>query len=292
MKIKILLYLLIFYGFCSLNAEIRKSIPLQSEILKQQMQYSIYLPDEYFTSSDKEFPVIYLLHGLNCNDAQFIDFSEIDVITHKQIKDGVIPPVILVIPFADNHKYYYMNDHQNINRWEDMFVKEFVPYIESKYRIKSEAKYRGISGISMGGYGALLHSLKYPDMYSACAAFSSGLRTDRQIEDLDMTAYNYRYGNPLGMDLEGNNRLTKQYRKYDVLTLAEKMSFEELSKTDYLIHCGDNDIFIIGNTELNSSLKKKGVKHTYTVEKGKHNWKYWKEHFRKGIKFISEKFKD
>jgi len=292
LKTKILLYLFIFFSLCVINAEVRKNIPLQSEVLKQQMQYSIYLPDEYFTSSEKEFPVIYLLHGLNCNDAQLIDFSEIDVITHRQIKNGVIPPVILVIPFADNHKYYYMNDHQDINRWEDMFVNEFVPYIESKYRIKAEQKYRGISGISMGGYGALLHSLKYPDMYSACAAFSSGIRTDEQIKDLDMTAYNYRYGNPLGMNLEGDYRLTKHYREYDVLTLAEKMPLGELSKTDYLIHCGDNDIFIVGNAKLNASFQKKGVKHTYKVEKGEHSWEYWKKHFWNGIKFVAGKFKD
>jgi S-formylglutathione hydrolase FrmB len=292
MRIKILLYLILFFSFCIGHAEVKKNISFQSKILKRKMQYSVYLPDEYFTSPGKKFPVIYLLHGLNCNDSQFLDFTEIDTITHNGIKNGDIPPVILIAPFVDKHKYYYMNDHKNINLWEDMFVKEFIPYIESKYRVKSSSKYRGITGISMGGYGALLHSLKYPDMYSACAAFSSGVRTDNQIKNLDMTAYNYRYGNPLGMNLKGDKRLNKHYRNNDILTLAEVMPLAELSKTDYLIHCGDSDIFILGNTKLASSFKNRGVKHTFTVEKGKHNWEYWKKHFWKGIKFIADKFKD
>lgn len=288
----IILICLVSWGNIALaDGKIMEGLSLKSEILAKDVEYAIYLPEDYDTSLRK-YPVVYLLHGMGGDDTEWIQFGEINRIVDKAIEDGEIPPMILVMPDAEKNKYYYVNDYQGKARWEDMFNNEFIPFIEAEYRIRAEKTFRAIAGLSMGGYGALLHAMKYPDLYSTCVALSAGIRTDEQILALDREAYNIRYGGPFGMDLEGQARLSDYYRQYDILTMVEKIPAEELSKVRYWLDCGDDDFFTIGVALLHVKMKQQGIPHEYRVRDGSHIWQYWRSGIVDGLKYIGDKFRN
>ena len=285
-----------FIGFLilsSLKAEVISGTPIESKILGLEVEYSVYLPASYSKTSDN-YPVIYLLHGLGNDTAEWVAQSQgnINQIMNDAIEKGIIPPAICIIPFAqDRTKYYYINSFDGKGRWEDMFYKEFIPAMEKTYRIKTGKDNTGIVGVSMGGYGALLHALKYPEMYTACAAFSPGIRTDEQLINLSKDDYNQRYGNPFGIDLTGQNRLTDYYKKYDILRMIKEIPAGNIEKVKFYINCGDVDFFTIGCCLLHIEMTEKKIPHVYNMGSGGHEWSYWKNYELDGLIFVAKSFK-
>ena len=129
---------------------------IKSNILGKEVRYTIYLPPDY-TSSERTYPVVYLLHGYTDDNTGWLQFGEINRYADKAIGDGTIPPMIIVMPNGDSS--WYINSYDGKEKYEDFFIQEFMPAIEKTYHIKAEKKSRGIAGLSMGGYGALIYSL-------------------------------------------------------------------------------------------------------------------------------------
>ena len=143
---------------------VKEGLTIQSKILGKEVRYTIYLPFDYETSN-RYYPVVYLLHGYSDNDMGWLQFGEANMIADEGIANRDIPPMILVMP--DGGLSWYINNYDNSVRYEDFFFQEFIPYIESHYRIRAEKKYRGIAGLSMGGNGTLIYSIQTPG-YVCC----------------------------------------------------------------------------------------------------------------------------
>jgi len=118
---------------------------IKSNILGKEVKYTIYLPPDY-TSSERTYPVVYLLHGYTDDNTGWLQFGEINRYANKAI----------VMPNGDSS--WHINSYDG-KEYEDFFIQEFMPAIEKTYHIKAEKKSRGIAGLSMGGYGALIYSL-------------------------------------------------------------------------------------------------------------------------------------
>jgi len=281
-------FIFLFFSAFVLNAVVLRDLYMQSELLNTTVDYSVYIPNS-FVNSQTKLPVVYCLPGLGCTDEQFFDFSNLAETLDKKITDNECQPLILVIPFSSDKIYYYMNNHDNKLMWEDMFITEFIPYIETHFNVSKKYDERGIMGISMGGYGALLNSINNPEMFIACAAFSSGLRTEQQLIELNQNDFDYRYGVSLGKNLNEKERITPHYRKKNILNIVHNLENIYIEKTKYLLHCGDNDIFINGNKILKDAMHKKGLSVEFIEMNGKHDWNYWQAYLYDGIKFISDK---
>ncbi|HVO74606.1 MAG TPA: alpha/beta hydrolase-fold protein, partial [Ignavibacteriaceae bacterium] len=122
---------------------------IESSILKDEMKFSIYLPAGYETS-ERDYPVVYLLHGRTDDHTAWIQFGEMQRIVDEGIENGKIAPMIIVMP--DAKLTFYMNNFKGTYNYEDYFIKEFIPYIEKNYRCRSKKEFRGIAGLSMGGF--------------------------------------------------------------------------------------------------------------------------------------------
>src|SRR2546421_2374865 len=122
----------------------------QSKLLNREIRYGLYLPPSYASSPTKKYPVLYFLHGLNENEMRWSTRGQTDLKLDKLIADGKIGEFIVAIPFGATS--FYTNRRSGNEPWEDMIVSEFVPMIESTYRLNATRQTRGISGISMGGY--------------------------------------------------------------------------------------------------------------------------------------------
>ena len=260
---------------------------VKSSILNKEVPYAIYLPADY-ESSERTYPVVYLLHGYGDNYTSWIQFGEVNRYADKAIAEGTIPPMIIVMPEGDTS--WYINAYSGKYNYEDFFVKEFIPSIEKTWRIKAQKRYRGIAGLSMGGYGTLIYSLKYPDLFVAAAPLSSGVFTDDQIETMNDDRWERRQGHLFGHGLKGKDRLNTAWYNNSVLKLVENKSIEDLSKVRYWIDCGDDDYLTKGNCLLHLALVDKNVPHEFRVRNGAHSWSYWRSGITDALQFIGQSF--
>jgi enterochelin esterase-like enzyme len=264
-----------------------EGLHLTSSILGRDVRYTVYLPPDY-QASTRRYPVVYLLHGLTGNETDWIQFGEIPFAADRAIADGSIPPLIIVMP--DGGNLFYMNDYQNKVRYEDMFVEEFVPHIDGTLRTRPDREFRGIAGLSMGGWGSLLLSLRHPDLFSACAAFSSAVFTDEDLMAMDQEFYDRFFVPLFGPPAAGKDRRTEQFRKYNPLDLAKTLPVEALKKVRLYVDCGDDDFLIKGNAALHIVLADRKIPHEFRVRDGAHTWTYWRTGIVDGLKFISQGF--
>ena len=288
-KISFLLFLTILTSnlFAQTMGKISEGKLVKSTILNKDVRYTIYLPAGYETS-ERTYPVVYLLHGYGDDDTGWLQFGEINRLADKAIADGTIPPMIIVMP--DGFVSFYMNSYDGKEKYEDFFVKEFMPNVEKAYRIKAKKQYRGIAGLSMGGFGSLNMALKYPDMFSAVAPLSAVIWDDNAIETATTENWDRAYGQIFGRELKGKDRLSKAWYENSALKMIETKSAEDLKKVRYWIDCGDDDFLMKGNCLLHIALADKKVPHEFRMREGGHTWDYWRSGIIPALEFIGKGF--
>jgi S-formylglutathione hydrolase FrmB len=142
---------------------------------------AIYLPPSY-ASSDRVYPVIYLLHGFGGNERSLVDEvgEQLAILLIDGLTDtGLLKEMIIVMPDGRN-KYggsFYLNSELTGN-YEDYIADDLVNYIDSKYRTIRDRDGRAIAGASMGGYGSIALAMKHPETFSAVASLSPPLGFD------------------------------------------------------------------------------------------------------------------
>lgn len=282
------------FGICIFDLTIAQQMgkvveekTIKSAILGKTVKYTIYLPSDY-DHSERTYPVVYLLHGYTDDNTGWLQFGEINRYADKAIADGTIPPMIIIMPNGDSS--FYINSYDGKEKYEDFFIKEFMPGIEKAYRIKAEKKYRGIAGLSMGGYGTLIYSLKYPDLFAAAAPLSAAVISDEDYAATPDDRWEGIFGQLFGRGLKGKDRLNKAWYDNSILKLVETKSAGDLKKVRYWIDCGDDDFLTKGNSLLHIALTDKKVPHEYRVREGAHNWTYWRTGIVDALKFIGESF--
>jgi enterochelin esterase-like enzyme len=275
------------YAFTQNAGKIIEQKTVASKILNKDVKYTIYLPPDY-TSSDRTYPVVYLLHGYTDDNTGWLQFGEINRYADKAIAEGTIPPMIIVMPNGDSS--FYINSYDGKENYEDFFIKEFMPSIEKTYRVKAEKKYRGVAGLSMGGYGSLIYGLKYPDLFAAAAPLSAAVWSDDETINFSEEQWTETNGQLFGRGLKGRDRLTKSWYSNSILKIIETKSVEDLKKVRYWIDCGDDDGLSNGNCLLHIALTDKNVPHEFRVRDGTHNWTYWRTGITDALQFIGQSF--
>ncbi len=270
------------------QSKLLESLSMESNILDYDVEYSVYLPEDYDVSQ-RSYPVVYLLHGYTDDETGWTQFGEVKRLVDEGIASGEIPPMIIIMP--DGKVTWYMNDHGGTERWEDMFIQEFIPHVEGKYRIKGTKEFRGISGLSMGGFGSLRLSLTHPDLFAACAGYSSALFTAEEFANMDQNGYDNTFGKLIGKGLKGQKRINDHWKANSILDLVKNKSLDELKKVRYYFDCGDEDFLAIANAQLHIEMRRKNVPHEYRVRDGAHTWSFWRTSLPIGLKFIGESFR-
>jgi enterochelin esterase-like enzyme len=264
-----------------------ESLIIQSKVLGKDVRYSIYLPSDYETSQRK-YPVLYLLHGYSDDETGWTQFGEVQKIANETISKGEATQMIIVMP--DAGVSWYINDAAGKVKYEDFFINEFIPFIDSIYKTRNKKQYRAVAGLSMGGYGSFIYAMKYPDLFSAAAPLSAAIHSDYEITEMPDNLKNYKFIELFGIDLAVKNRLTETWNKNSVLKLAANVAVEKLNQVHYYIDCGDDDRLVKANMELHSIFLDRKVKHEFRVRDGAHNWPYWRSALPEVLKFISESF--
>ncbi len=288
MKVKIT-FALILTSICSFSqqSQLKESLSVNSKVLGKEVKYSIYLPDGY-EHTNRSYPVLYLLHGYTDDETGWTQFGEVQHIADKTIASGEAPPTIIVMP--DGGVSFYINSHDGKVRYEDFFVNEFIPEIEKTYRIRSKKEFRAVAGLSMGGYGSLIFSLKHPDLFAAAAPLSAAVWSDDEILKVTDERWDNFMGVFLQKGLRGKDRLNKHWYDNSPLKIVETAPLEKLKSVRYYIDCGDDDFLIKGNMALHAAMIDKGVPHEFRVRDGGHSWTYWRTALPEVLKFAGKSF--
>jgi S-formylglutathione hydrolase FrmB len=262
---------------------------LNSQILKYDVHYCVYLPANYDAAATKlkpRYPVLYFLHGLGDNEQTLFNsggWTLLDDLKHR----GKIGDFLIVAP--EGRRSFYINSADGSVRYSDFFLREFIPQIEARYRIVPGREGRAVSGISMGGYGALRFAFAHPEMFSAVSAQSAALITESP-RDLDTASHS---GAPLAKVLAavfGNPVDARHWNENSPFVLAKKNA--GLRKLAIYFNCGqeDNYGFETGAADLHRQLLKQGVQHEYHSYRGDHSLSYFLAHFAEVMEFHSKAF--
>ncbi|WP_461125477.1 alpha/beta hydrolase [Spirosoma aerophilum] len=269
------------------QARLLESLIMNSSLLNQALKFSIYLPPDYYVSN-RRYPVVYLLHGYGDNETSWVQFGEADRIADEGIKAGELPPMIIVMP--NGGASWFVNDYQNKVRYEDMFVQELIPHIDSMFRTRTQREFRGVSGLSMGGFGSLALAMHHPELFGSCAALSAGIRTDEGFKSIPDERYNLVFAPVFSGPAKGDERLTITWKRNSPITLARSAPEKDLSNVRWYIDCGDDDALTVGNAMLHLALLDRKIPHEYRVRDGGHTWSYWRTGLPDALKFLATSF--
>jgi enterochelin esterase-like enzyme len=288
MKTLLAVFLTLFsIGLFAQPGTLKESLKMKSTTLGHDVDYSVYLPPDYETSS-RFYPVLYLLHGYTDDETGWVQFGEANYIADRAIANGEAPPMIIVMP--DAGVTWYVNSYDGKERYEDFFINEFIPNIERGFRIRSKKEFRAVAGLSMGGHGSLIMATKHPELFAACAPLSAAVWVEDETINMPNQRWDDVVGQPYGKGLEGNARLTDHYRQNNVLDVIKNADAEALKKIRYYIDCGDDDFLIKGNMALHSLMIDQGIPHEFRVRDGAHNWPYWRTALPEVLKFVGDSF--
>ncbi len=271
--------ILIFSTFAQ-TGKVFDNLTMSSKILEGERKFAIYLPPDYETS-ERSYPVLYLLHGGGDDQTGWIQFGEVLHIADKAIQEGTATAMIIVMPDASTGKRGYFNDINNTWLYEDFFFEELMPYIEKMYRIKTERRYRAVAGLSMGGGGTLVYALHHPELFSSACPLSPSISYSIESLKVRLERYNEKYN---------EKDLQAYYEKHSALEMINSMSKEDVSKVRWYIDCGDDDFLFEASSLLHIAMRKKEIPHEFRIRDGAHNWTYWRESLPEVLKFVSDTF--
>lgn len=264
------------------SGKVFDSLSMKSTILNSERKYAIYLPPDYETSQ-RSYPVLYLLHGGGDDQTGWVQFGEVLYITDKAIKEGKCTPMIIVMPDANSGQRGYFNSVKGGWRYEDFFFQEFLPYIEKTYRTRGEKRYRAVAGLSMGGGGTFIYALHHPELFSSACPLSAS------AGPLSLT------GTKEYLDRGGKETITEKeaetyYQRYSALNLVENMPEEQKKAVRWYIDCGDDDFLYEGNSLIHITMRKEEIPHEFRIRDGGHNWTYWRSALPEVLDFVSQAF--
>ncbi len=261
---------------------------IDSRILKTEVHYCVYLPASYAGEHPAQaYPVLYFLHGLGDNERTLFNSGGFELLDdlHRQHKIGEF-----LIAAPEGGRTFYINSANGKVLYSNFFLQEFVPFIETKYRIEKGRGHRAVSGISMGGYGALRFAFAYPQLFSAVSAQSAALITESP-QELDLAMQSGYPLTNLIATVFGDPINVPHWHNNNPFILAEN-NRSALRRMAIYFNCGNSDNygFEKGAAALNAQLVREGIEHQYHLYSGDHSYSYFMSHFPEVMEFHSRAF--
>jgi len=261
------LFIFIFCFSASSFAAGVDTVSIYSNSMHKIIKAVVITPDSYKKGS-KRFPVVYLLHGY---DGWYSNW----IIRAPELKNYAdSDQLIIVCPDGAKSSWYFNSPVDTAYRYETHITKEVVGFIDKNYRTRADKKHRAITGLSMGGHGALFLGLRHSDIFGAAGSMSGGVDLRESKNRFDIIK---RIGDTIDH--------AKEWHDMSVINLIEEYPHTRLT---IYFDCGDRDIFIAGNRNLHQKMLQLKIPHEYIERPGQHDWNYWRnsipyqlEYFRK-----------
>jgi S-formylglutathione hydrolase FrmB len=256
----------------------------RSAILHSSVRYCVFLPANYSSPNAKvqRYSVLYLLHGLGGNEQEMALSGEWSVLQDLR-RDHKAGDFLVVAP--DGWDTFYINSRDGKTLYGDFFLREFMPFIERTYRVRAGRAARGITGFSMGGYGALRIAFAHPEVFGSASAHSAALMRDPP-QGVSAGASAGNLAARLLTNVFGNPIDQKFWDLNSPFLLAKKNS-ALLTKTKIYFDCGTEDSYGFNHdaSELDQTLNSLMIPHEFHLYPGGHSVSYLLVHREASFEF-------
>ncbi|MHB1921850.1 MAG: alpha/beta hydrolase [Chitinophagaceae bacterium] len=267
-KLVILLTLLVFFSLPAFCGKV-DTVMIYSAAMHKNIPCVVIRPDDYLTAHHR-FPVVYLLHGYSDNYSGWV--TKVPEIK----KDADLYQMILVCPDGGYSSWYLDSPVDSTFRYETYIALEVPAYIDSHYRTIADRMHRAITGLSMGGAGALYLAIRHKDFFGAAGSMSGGV-------DIRPFPNNWDLKLRLG-DMKTH---PENWGKNSVINVVDSLKNGELR---IIFDCGVSDFFYQVNEQLHQKLLRMGIDHDYIQRPGHHSWAYWSNSIGYQLLFFSKFF--
>ncbi|MCX2574902.1 alpha/beta hydrolase [Pedobacter sandarakinus] len=243
-----------------------------SKSMQKEIKAVVVRPSTY--NASKKYPTLYLLHGAGGKYADWVTATP-DKNVVKNLSDQF--ETIVVCPDGGVTSWYFDSPEMKSYLYETYVADELVNYIDKNYSTITNRTGRAITGLSMGGHGALYLAFRHQDIFGACGSMSGGV-------DLRPFPENWDLSKRLGKYSEHPDR----WEENSVINLTHLLIPNKLS---IIIDCGTNDFFYKVNVNLHDKLMERNIPHDFIIRPGVHNWDYWSNAINYQMLFFSRYFK-
>ncbi len=252
-----------------LQAATIDSVVIKSKSMNKEIGALVIKPQNY-SLSQNQYPVVYILHGYS--DTYRMFYKKVPKLTFY----ADVMNIIIVCPDGGYSSWYVDSPSDKSYQYETHISSELIEFIDAQYRTRKNPQSRAITGLSMGGHGALLMAINHPETFGAAGSMSGGV-------DLTFKPKSWHISKRLG-EYEKNTAL---WQKNSVFHQIQKLQGKN---TALIIDCGKDDFFYGINLKLHDKMLQLGINHDFIIRPGEHSWVYWKSSIEYQMLFFYKYF--
>ncbi|WP_461100142.1 alpha/beta hydrolase [Spirosoma luteolum] len=244
------------------------TVQVMSTVMQRPIKCVIIRPDSYKKRRNR-FPVVYLLHGYSGNHSDWVTKAPALPALADQYQQ------LIVCPDGAN-SWYFDSPENSALRYETFVGTELPAFIDATYRTIPDRQHRAITGLSMGGHGALYLAIRHRDRFAQAGSLSGGV-------DIRPFPANWEIRKTLG-DLATH---ADAWERNTVINVADSLRDGDLR---IMFECGTADFFADVNRALHQKLMDRKISHDYAERPGGHTWAYWRTNIEYQLLFFSKGF--
>ena len=250
-------------------AAIVDTVTTYSLSMKKDIKAVVIRPQNY--DALEGVPVVYLLHGYSDNYSGWI--TKAPGIAQLADQYGIM----IVCPDGGYGSWYWDSMADPAFKYETYIASELVQWVDSKYRTIKNRKGRAITGLSMGGHGALYLAIKHLDVFGAAGSMSGGV-------DIRPFPNNWEISKRLG-------EYSAEPARWEQNTVINMLHLLNPKSLKLMIDCGTGDFFYAVNEKLHQEMIYRNIPHDYISRPGAHNWPYWQNAIKYQLVFMNDFFR-
>lgn len=238
-----------------------------SQVMKKNIKAVVIKPAGY---GNQPLPVVYLLHGYGGNYGDWV--NKVKAVQQQADQFNML----IVCPDGGVGSWYWDSPADPSFQYETYVSKELVSWVDEHYKTIRDRKGRGITGLSMGGHGALYLAIRHQDVFGAAGSMSGGV-------DIRPFPNNWDMAKRLGA-------YAKEPARWEAHTVINQLHLLTPNSLALMIDCGYDDFFYKVNINLHEQLQYRNIPHDFVTRPGAHNWNYWSNSVLYQLLFMHEFF--
>lgn len=251
------------------NAHAADTISVAGKYIEKPMKVMVALPSSYDRGdTPSKFPTIYLLNGHGGDYRNWSQIVDIDSVATAM-------NAIVVCPSGRN-SWYWDSPVVPGMQMESFIIKELVPEIDRRYRTRTDAAGRAITGLSMGGHGGLWLGMRHPDVFGTAGSTSGGVDIRPFPESWHMADF-----------LGKRDEFPERWDSHTVINLVDSI---QPGMPNIIFDCGTDDFFYEVNCQLDKALNDRKIPHRFLTAPGGHWNGYWRKSIHPQLEFFRRAF--
>ena len=260
------------------------TVSIVSPAMQKTYRAAVVLPASYAKNKKASYPVLYLLHGAYGHFSDWLKNTPDKLLVHRLADQYNL---IIVMPEGETFAFYLDSPVNSSSQFETHLTKEVIPKIDQTYRTIRDRKGRVITGLSMGGHGALYLAARHPDLYSGAGSMSGALdlkTSRRNLTPAEAAQRAQLWAPVLGSETDNPERFAAN----SVVNMVDQLQRTGLP---LIIDCGIDDGLIDINREVHRRLLYNHTPHDYIERPGAHTWEYWENALPYQVLFLDKVLK-